>query len=33
VNVLIEEGIVSADHAGVRVLLSEFEQAIGRAPA
>jgi hypothetical protein len=32
VNVLIEEGIVPADHAGVRVLLSEFEQAIGRAP-
>jgi hypothetical protein len=32
VNVLIEEGIVPADHPGVRAVLSEFEQAIARAP-
>ena len=31
-DVLIQEGILSADHAGARELRSEFEQAIARAP-
>jgi hypothetical protein len=31
-GVLIEEGILPADHAGARELLREFEQAIARAP-
>lgn len=30
-DVLIEEGILPADHAGARELLREFEQAIARA--
>ena len=31
-DVLAQEGILSADHAGARELRSEFEQAIARAP-
>jgi hypothetical protein len=32
-DVLVEEGILPADHAGARELRSEFEQALARAPA
>jgi hypothetical protein len=31
-DVLAQEGILSADHAGARELRLEFEQAIARAP-